>query len=192
MLRIFRKGAPPTDSELIQQYQRTGQLEVLGELYERYMELVYGVCLKYFKEQALAEDAVIDIFEQLTEKVKQHTIGNFKSWLYTLARNHCLMQLRKKQLTTTFEPEFMQSVDQRHHTIEIELDALPDEVDQLEDCIQLLKGQQKECIELFYLKGTSYKAIAEQKGETVGQIRSYIQNGRRNLRKCMEDKTRPL
>lgn len=189
MLRFLRNDrSSSTDLELVQAYQREGKLEVLGQLYERYMEQVFGICLKYLKDHSLAEDAVIEIFEQLTNKVKQHDIQNFKSWLQVLARNHCLMQLRKKQITTPFEPSFMQSVDTRHHTIEVELEPMPDDISLLEACLELLKAKQKECVELFYLQGFTYKTIAKQKGETVGQVRSYIQNGRRNLRNCMEEK----
>lgn len=186
MLRIFRKDPHQlTDQELLDKYQSTEELEYLGVLYERYVDLVYGVCLKYLKNETLAEDGVMAIFETLIEKTKKHQIEKFRPWLHVLTKNHCLMYLRKenRNITVSYEPEFMQSVDSRHHTIEIEEN---EEESQLHDCIGKLVEQQKSCIELFYFEGKSYKDIAEMKDEEVGKIRSFIQNGRRNLKICME------
>ncbi|HEY8688313.1 MAG TPA: sigma-70 family RNA polymerase sigma factor, partial [Chitinophagaceae bacterium] len=87
-----------SDSELIEQYKATESLDVLGELYQRYMELVYGVCLKYVREPEDAKDCVLNIFEELVSKLKKHDVDNFKGWLYQLAKNHCLMKLRKQKI----------------------------------------------------------------------------------------------
>jgi RNA polymerase sigma-70 factor (ECF subfamily) len=86
-----------TDHELVQQYKAHGKIDTLGILYQRYMELVYGVCLKYLKEPEDAKDAVINIFEELVSKLKKYEVDNFKGWLYQLAKNHCLMKLRSKR-----------------------------------------------------------------------------------------------
>lgn len=189
MFRIFKKDKEVySDKELLDLYKSKGDTEVLGQLYARYMELVYGLCLKYFKDTQKAEDAVIEIFEQLIIKVPKHEIKQFKSWLYVLAKNHCLMQLRKKskEITQNLEPDLMHSVDSRHHTFEI--DAEEGEEEKLKKCIEQLPEKQKTCIQLFYLEDKSYKEIAASSGEDVGKIRSYIQNGRRNLRNCMEER----
>lgn len=190
MLRIFRKQPHQlTDQELLEQYRSSEDLEYLGVLYERYVELVYGVCLKYLKDQQKAEDAVMAIFEELIEKVKKHDVEKFRPWLHVLTRNHCLMYLRKqnRNLTVSYEPGLMQSVDSRHHSIEIE-DSENGELENLQDCMGQLPDQQKECIKLFYYDNKSYKEIAEMKELAVGKIRSYIQNGRRNLKICLEKK----
>ena len=187
MLRILRKRPDErSDADLLAAYRQGEDTTPLGELYARYMELVYGLCLKYLKDEGKAEDAVMGIFEELVRKAKEHEVNNFRSWLYVLAKNYCLMQLRKekKNLTVSFEPEFVQSVDQRHHTIE--LDNENGELEQLEDCLQQLNVQQKRCVQLFYLEGKSYKEIAESEEQPLGTVRSHIQNGRRNLRICME------
>lgn len=190
MLRIFRKKEEPqTDQELIAQYQQTGDQQALSLLYQRYVELVYGLCLKYFKDESLAQDAVMNIYETLVVKVKEHEIKQFKSWLHVLSRNHCLMELRKKKISVSFEPHLMQSVDLRHHNDEDhQAEEKEMQLQGLEDCIEQLPGQQKTCVELFYLKGKSYKEIAADKGLKVGKVRSFIQNGRRNLKICMENK----
>ena len=187
MLRFFKKSAgEESDDQLLQRYQSSGDLHWLGLLFERYAELVYGVCLKYLKDEQQAEDASIGVFESLVEKVLKHDIHNFKSWLHVLTKNYCLMQLRKanRQGEQSFAPEVMHSLDMRHHTIEIE--EKKDSSSSLHNCIEQLPEKQKACIEAFYLEGHSYKEIANFRKEKLGTVRSYIQNGRRNLRNCME------
>lgn len=188
MLRIFRpKPSDLSDRELLDKFRRSGNSDWLGKAYERYMELVYGICLKYLADEGMAEDAVIAIFESLLVKVPEHDIQNFKNWLYTFARNHCLMQLRreKSNKTVSVAPEFMQSEDSWHLLDEYSENG---HLRYLEDCLRDLSPQQKSCIKLFYYEGKSYKEIAEMKLHEVGKIRSYIQNGRRNLRICLEKK----
>ncbi len=186
MLRHLRPSSELSDEELLNRYRSRGELSHLGQLYDRYLELVYGVCLKYLGEEAAAEDAVMAIFEELVEKVRKHDIKTFRSWLYVLAKNHCLMALRKKnrEMTVTLEPTRMQSVDSRHHNMEEPEDE--ETLEKLRHCIKGLAEQQKHCIELFYYEGKSYKEIALIKKEELGKIRSHIQNGRRNLKICME------
>lgn len=185
MIRFLRpkSNLPKSDEALLAAYRKGGDVEALGRLYERYVELVYGVCLKYFKKEADAEDAVMAIFEQLVEKVKTHEVQNFRSWLYVLAKNHCLMQLRKPQREFS-EPDFMHLDGAVHPTEE----NGEEQEAQLRDCIGKLPEQQRESIELFYFEEKSYQEIAEMKAEELGKIRSFIQNGRRNLKICLEQK----
>ncbi|HMC85794.1 MAG TPA: sigma-70 family RNA polymerase sigma factor, partial [Chitinophagaceae bacterium] len=100
-----------SDKELVLAYQQSGDLKLLSNLYQRYMELVYGVCLKYLADPETAKDAVMQVFEELIIKLKKHEVDNFKSWLYTVAKNHCLMQLRsgKNKKTVSISPDLMQS-----------------------------------------------------------------------------------
>lgn len=189
MLRFFRP--PPTehsDEELLRRYQASGEIDWLGQLYERYVELVYGVCLKYLHNEQEAEDASMEVFEQLIPKAKTHEVHNFKSWLHVLAKNHCLMQLRKsnRHPTENIEPAFMQNIDLRHHTIDAGEEN--GQTRHLQECLGKLPARQRECIQAFYLEGLSYKEIAETREEGLGIVRSYIQNGRRNLRSCLEKK----
>lgn len=188
MLRFFRpRPSELTDRELLERFRRSGESEWLGHVYERYMELVYGLCLKYLGDESLAEDAVMTVFESLLIKVPEHNIKNFRNWLYTFVRNHCLMQLRREKphLTVSFEPEFMQFEDSWHL---IDEHSENGQLKHLEDCLSKLSPQQKSCIKLFYYEDKTYKEIAEMKCHEVGKIRSYIQNGRRNLRICLEKK----
>src|SRR5690606_5541736 len=101
----------------VAEYKNSGDLQVLGKLYKNYMPLVYGVCLKYFKHPEESQDAVMQIFEQLIDKLKNHEVKNFKSWLYVLTRNFCLMELRKSKKVTTvnIEDTFVESDALLHH-----------------------------------------------------------------------------
>ena len=191
MFKLFSKRPQQqTDAELVASYQESGDLEILGALYERYVDLVYGVCLKYLKEEGLAEDAVMNIFEELVTKAQKHDIQNFRPWLHVLSKNHCLMQLRKKKIIISSDPQLMQSDDLVHPNYG-ELTENGTEI-ALKNCIDKLPDEQRECITWFYLDEKSYKDIAEMTRLDLGKVRSYIQNGRRNLRNCMENATLKL
>lgn len=174
-----------TDAELVAQYKASADVATLGELYNRYMDLVYGICLKYLREPEDAQDAVMAIFEELVVKLTKHNVDNFKSWLYTLAKNHCLMRLRSAKRTpvTKMSDEFMQSEESGH----LEDVMLREEnLKLLEDCMGKLVSEQRLAIELFYLQGKCYNEISAATGIEWNNVRSYIQNGRRNLKLCME------
>ncbi len=160
-------------------------MSVLGELYQRYMELVYGVCLKYYKEPETAKDSVMQIFEELVSKLKKHEVDNFKGWLHQVAKNHCLMQLRtpKNMKTVEFKAELVQSEENVHLNGVLEKE---ENFKKMEYCLSTLAGEQREVIKLFYLEGKCYNEIVEMTGQEWNQVRSLIQNGRRNLKICME------
>lgn len=166
-------------------YKQTQQLDVLSTLYQRYMELVYGVCLKYFKDQERSKDAVMNIFEELVQKLQLHEVNNFKSWLHTLTRNYCLMQLRtpKNLKTTEFNPDYMQYEETVHLNGVFEKE---EQFNKLEKCLAILPAQQKETVSLFYLQQKCYEEIVTITGYEWNKVRSYIQNARRNLKLCME------
>ncbi|MFZ4634760.1 MAG: RNA polymerase sigma factor [Saprospiraceae bacterium] len=174
-----------SDEALLDAYVRHGSATHLGILYERYMPMVYGVCLKVLKKPDLAEDAVMNIYEELTYKVREHRIESFRGWLYVLARNHSLMQWRKNQRhpTDSVAPDDMHRFDAVEAAFEVEL---PDDKRPLEKCLAELNDWQRRCVQLFYYENQSYKTIADLLQEELGQVRSHIQNGRRNLKLCLE------
>lgn len=147
--------------------------------------MVYGVCLKIFREQGRSEDAVMAIYEELVRKVKTNEVSAFRGWLYVLARNHCLMELRKdkRRPVQHHAPEDMARFDDAESAIEYEL---PVQRNVLEHCLQQLQAAQRLAVQWFYYDDKSYKEIADHIHEEVGKVRSYIQNGRRNLRICLE------
>jgi RNA polymerase sigma factor (sigma-70 family) len=184
----FLKNIPTSelpDRELVSLFRTSGNMDVLATLFQRYMDLLYGVCLKYLKQPEPARDAVMQIFEELVIKLPKHEVDNFKSWLYTLAKNYCLMQLRtpKNLKTTEFNPDSMQLEEDVHlNGIQVREENLQ----KLERCLQTLSMEQKTTVELFYLQNKCYKEIAEATGIEWNKVRSFIQNGRRNLKICME------
>lgn len=194
MLRLLKnKASDLSDETLLERYRRSKRQEDLLLLFDRYVELLYGLCLKYLKREAEAEDAVMGIYEQLVRKLGEQEIHNFRSWLYVSAKNYCLMQLRRENRRPTdfMAPEIMQSVDGRHHTTRPSWEEDPSP-QQLEDCLKQLIREQRECIRLFYFENHSYKEIAAKKRLDLGRVRSHIQNGRRNLRNCMEAKQKAM
>ena len=174
-----------TDLELLAQYRKSGELDLFGKLFSRYTSLVYGVALKYLKNRDDAKDAVMQIFEKLMVAVKEHKIENFKSWLYVTARNHCLMHLRAKKTrpTESFPVNFMENDIVLHLEEEPEMEQ---NLTKLEKCVNELDGEQKQCVTLFFLQERCYKEITELTGFDLSKVKSYIQNGKRNLKICME------
>jgi RNA polymerase sigma factor (sigma-70 family) len=184
----FLKNIPTNalpDKELVNLFRTSRNMEVLAVLFQRYMDLLYGVCLKYLKQPEAAKDAVMQIFEELVAKLPKHEVDNFKSWLYTLAKNYCLMQLRtpKNLKTTEFKAESMQ-LEEEVHLNGIQLKE--ENFQKLERCLETLSIEQKKAVELFYLQNKCYKEISEATGIEWNKVRSFIQNGRRNLKICME------
>lgn len=151
----------------------------------RYKTLVYGVSLKYLKDRDEAKDAAMQIFEKLIGAIKAHEIENFKSWLYVTTRNHCLMQIRarKGKFTEEFHGNIMENQQLLHLEDETDLD---NNLQRLEKCIETLVNEQKQCVYLFFIEEKCYKEVADQTGFNLNQVKSYIQNGKRNLKICME------
>ena len=180
--------SPLTDKELVDLYKKSTGLDALGELYRRYMDLVYGVCLKYLKNNEAAKDSVMQIFEELVVKLKKHEVENFKSWLYQVAKNHCLMQLRspKNLKTVEISPTLMQNEENVHLNGVLERE---ENLEKMEHCLKTLTDEQQTAIRLFYLEGKCYNEIVEATGREWKDVRSFIQNGRRNLKLCMEKQT---
>jgi RNA polymerase sigma-70 factor, ECF subfamily len=191
---IFQKNnkiESRSDKELIAAFCEKGDLELLGLLYNRYLHLVYGLCMKYLKNREESKDAVMQIFEILITDIPKFDILNFKSWLYVVSKNFCLMKLRKessiqKKWQDYQTTEFMESTEILHPLDEIENDHLQEK---LKDCMERLKEVQRQCVELFYYKQKCYKEISTELDIEEIKVKSYIQNGKRNLKICIEQKT---
>lgn len=174
-----------SDLDLLEAYFNTGGMELLGRLYERYMPLIYGLCLKYYKDEELSKDAVMQIFEELVVKLREHKVYNFKSWLYTFVRNHCLMDLRVKGRHdfVNLDENLVEKGFDSHLDI---ADIHEDQLNLMEKCMERLPEEQHKCVRLFYLQQKCYKEIVELTGYDTNKVKSYIQNGKRNLKICIE------
>lgn len=174
-----------SDEELLDTYLREGDLACLGDLYQRHSEMVFYVCLRYFKEPERSRDAVMQIFEELIEKVKKQSIQDFPRWLYVVSKNHCLMALRsaksKSEIVTNDFVEFAANLHQEENYKERE-----EQLSQLESCIDRLIEKQQQSIRLFFIEEKCYKEVAEITGYSMNDVKSAIQNGKRNLKICME------
>lgn len=189
----YKKDDPDQygDQDIILRYRKDENPEWIGILFERYTHLVLGVCLKYLKNEEDSKDAVMQIFETMVDDLLNHQVENFKSWLYTKTRNHCLMQLRKGQTANRYHEaerirlrdSIVEFSDEMHLNNERDLD---DMLDKLSIGIGQLSKEQSECIELMYLKEKSYKEIVTLTGYDLKQVKSYIQNGKRNLQKILK------
>jgi RNA polymerase sigma-70 factor (ECF subfamily) len=190
MLKISGKHSGKNDEELLVQFRNSGNLDILGELYSRYLHLVYGVSLKYLLNRSDAQDATMHVFEKLVTELPKHEVTNFKSWLYVMTKNYCFMELRSRKTDEKrleglkTEQEFMESEGELHP-----LDKEEGSVeDALKVCIEKLKADQKACIELFYYQKKCYQEIADDLKMDEKKVKSFLQNGKRNLKICLEGK----
>ncbi|MEO6850771.1 MAG: sigma-70 family RNA polymerase sigma factor [Mucilaginibacter sp.] len=185
-MSFFKRTVKPDNADddvQLDSYRKSGDIEILGRLFEKYVPLIYGVCLKYLKDEDSSKDAVMGIFEELVDKVKRHDIKQFRSWVYVLSRNYCLMQLRSgKKLEAVSLDEVMEFTPFLHPEDNNKEEALS----ALERCMEKLNDGQKQSVDLFYLKEKCYKEIVEITGFSLNDVKSYIQNGKRNLKICLE------
>ena len=190
-------GKNPSPNErdlvLIARYKETGDNKYIGELFEHYKDLILGASIKYLKNRAEAQDATMDIFVKLLEKLQTHEVSNFRSWLYTFTRNHCLMRIRGRKgiIEEEFQAEkieknFMESPDFEHLDNEAQSES-----EVLEAAMAQLKDHQRRCIQLFYLEELSYRDVADRTGFELKKVKSYIQNGKRNLQLILSQAKNP-
>ena len=176
-----------SDNELLDYYYQSKDQQWIGILLERYTMLLLGVCMKYLKNEEEARDAVQQIFLKVLTEVSKYKIEYFKSWLYMVAKNHCLMKLRGQHGKHVKELKEEAAIED-HESDKQELLANEKTYSLLEQSIQELNEEQKQCVTLFYLHKNSYQQITERTGYNLMQVKSYIQNGKRNLRMLLERK----
>ena len=191
MLQLNSNGEKPYRQPVLL-YRETGNAAYLGHLAGKYLHLVYGLCLKYLKNREESQDAVMEIFEKVTTQLLAQDVVHFKSWLYVVTKNHCLGIIRKKLKSIELE---MVTEKSYHDFMEFETNftlngdnttAFLDKI--LMDCLERLLQRQQESIKLFYYEQKSYKEISQIMAAPVKKVKSYIQNGKRNLKSCIEAK----
>lgn len=171
-----------SDELLVSQYLESGNKELIAVLFERYTHLVYGICLNYLQDPEQSKDAVMDIFESLFDKLAVHRVSNFRNWLYSVTRNHCLMSIRRsgsfhrvqdrlKAETVETEPDFAGEEEEFMLSKGIVVSA-----------VEQLNHEQGTCIRLMYIDDMSYRDISAITGFTLNEVKSHIQNGKRNLK----------
>ena len=173
------------DKELLQRYYQENNNEWLGILLQRYTMLLLGVCMKYLKNEEDAKDSVQQVFLKVINDLPKYKVEFFKSWLYMVAKNHCLMKLRGNgKNTTEINEKILATPDESDARIlAVEKDIY---LNHMEMALEQLNDEQKLCVKLFYLQKKTYHQIADDSGYSVMQVKSHIQNGKRNLKIYME------
>lgn len=177
-----------SDQQLLNSFYSSRDNHWLGILLQRYTLLLLGVCMKYLKNEEEAKDCVQQVFLKAITELHKYKVEYFKSWLYMVAKNHCLMKLRDKQTRNPAEIKDEMAItpqDDPGLAPHLEKDR---QLEMMEECLQELNKDQKQCVTLFYLEKRSYNEIADLTGFTLMQVKSYIQNGKRNLKILLERK----
>jgi RNA polymerase sigma factor (sigma-70 family) len=184
-----------TDEELVHRYRNSHETSYIGELYQRYTHLVFGVCLKYLQNNTDAEDVTMQVFEKLITDLKKHHITSFKPWLHVVVKNECMQKHRKNALeqknlnsVKNSKGELVENPEDAHLLEAKEAEDKEFVLTYLKEGIEALKEEQQECIELFYMKNCSYNEISRITGYTLNEVKSHIQNGKRNLKKYIATK----
>jgi RNA polymerase sigma factor (sigma-70 family) len=194
MLFFKKKHKPESETDLLRKYRQTGDLSILGKLYEPHMEMVFAIAMKYFRDEDDAKDTVMQIFEELITKLRQHEVENFRAWLGMVARNHCLMKIRSSRSALSgqfsddneeeFSAHFMEISNSQHLTDDFDIE---ENLTKLENCLQTLNAAQKQSVELFFMQEKTYQEVSQLTGFEINKVKSYLQNGKRNLKICMEN-----
>lgn len=187
-MALFNKGhSDKSDDDLIRAYKESGDIMYATDLFNKYHELVFGVCLKYSKTEVDSEDLTMQIYEKVVEKLKTHDPQHFKAWLAVMTKNHCLTYLRKEKLRKEKAKLYWAETEELIENPILNIEGLQEEqLIKLRSCLVRLMDKQKECITRFYFDEQPYKEIASQLDMSWSRVRSLIQNGRRNLKICIE------
>jgi RNA polymerase sigma factor (sigma-70 family) len=179
-----------SEQELLESFYSDRNNEWLGILLQRYTLLLFGVCMKYLKNEEEARDAVQQIFLKVITELQRYKVEYFKSWLYMVAKNHCLMKIRATQgkRETELKEEIIGPAEDGDHISSIREKDIT--LNLMNESLEELNKEQKDCVTLFYLEKRSYQDITESTGLSMMQVKSHIQNGKRNLRIILEKKLR--
>jgi RNA polymerase sigma-70 factor (ECF subfamily) len=190
---LFKKKEYSSDEELLKHYKQSGNKDLFADLFKKHVSVVYGTCLFYLQDKDEAQDATMQLFEKLMLDINNREIDNFKGWLSFVVRNHCISIIRKnksqsKNIKSYYEFEY----EDANYVTEEKINTVSDDVmlENMKQCLPKLKENQRLCVELFYLNDKSYQDIANQTGFTLNEVKSYIQNGKRNLKLLLENQTR--
>lgn len=185
-MKILGNPSSLSDQELIKRYKKNRDQKFFAELFGRYTHLIIGVCMKYLKNEDAAKDGTMDIYESLSEKLLASEVNNFAGWLYVVAKNYCIGELRKQAKIDADKNSLVEHMEfelQERPIVEHSLEA---QLTVLEKCIETLTKEQGTCVNLFYIKKKSYKEVTNLTGFNLNKVKSNIQNGKRNLKHCIE------
>lgn len=183
-----KKNRAGTDSELLEEYRRSPDGQIIEILFERYCHLAFAVCMKYLRNEEDSKDAVMHLFARMHDDLVKYRIDHFSHWLYVITKNYCLKELKSRKNFSTLEEAGLADTGGESNDGEEDFDLTPQHLQQLDNALAALSEEQMQCVRLFYLDEKTYKEIADQTGFTLKQVKSFIQNGKRNLRNYLERK----
>ena len=174
------------DHEILRRYySENNNNEWLGILLQRYTMLLLGVCMKYLKNEEDAKDSVQQVFLKVINDLPKYKVDYFKSWLYMVTKNHCLMKLRDKgKYPVEINEQAMSAADEpdtKNFAVEKE-----NHLSFMEQALAQLNTEQRVCVTSFYLQKQTYQQISDNTGLSIMQVKSHIQNGKRNLKIQMQ------
>ena len=154
----------------------------MSDFFVLYREDVLGLCYYYTRDVELSKDLTMDTFETYLKRGKKGpVINDIKSYLLGIARNLCMAHFKKSKRTQSIEEsvlQFMEYEDENAPNGE-------EVIDRLMMSMCKLTTDQRRCVELFFIKGCSYNQISKKLNFSYNEVKSFIQNGKRNLKKLM-------
>ena len=158
----------------------------IRDLFKAYTKDIFGVAYYILKDQQAAKDIIMDVFEVLLKQDSLAKIQNKKAWLLGTSRNLSLKKFNK-QIKTQYGLEHKNIIEQiveKDDQEELIIKNANEEA--MLEQLALLKPLQSKCITLYYLKGLSYQQIAKKENISMNDVKSNIQNGKRNLKIKLE------
>lgn len=184
-----------SDEDLLLQYKQSGDKDLFADLFKKHVTSVYGTCLFYLQDKDEAQDATMVLFEKLMLDIGSREINNFKAWLSFVVRNHCISLIRKSKTASKNRKSYYEfEMEETSYEAEEKIQSVSDDVllVEMKNCLPRLKHKQRICVERFYLHNKSYQDIADETGYSLNEIKSHIQNGKRNLKLMIEEQTRTI
>lgn len=184
-----------SDEDLLLQYKQSGDKDLFADLFKKHVTTVYGTCLFYLQDKDEAQDATMVLFEKLMLDISTREINNFKAWLSFVVRNHCISLIRKSKTAFKNKKSYYDfEMEETSYEAEEKIQSVSDDalLQEMKNCLPRLKDKQRICVERFYLQNKSYQDIADETGYNLNEIKSHIQNGKRNLKLMIEEQTRTI
>lgn len=184
-----------SDEDLLLKYKQSGDKDLFADLFKKHVTTVYGTCLFYLQDKDEAQDATMVLFEKLMLDISSREINNFKAWLSFVVRNYCISLIRKSKTASKNRKSYYEfEMEETSYEAEEKIQRVSDDVllQEMKNCLPRLKDKQRICVERFYLQNKSYQDIADETGYSLNEIKSHIQNGKRNLKLMIEEQTRTI
>lgn len=165
-----------TEQELVAHFRAGGERRWFAELYRRERRGVYGLCLKYLRDPAAAEDACHEAFARAFEHFEDFDGERFSPWLRRIAANLSIDQLRSERPNAESSPE----IAAPEPSAERQLGGRRALAAALE-VVRSLGSDQRRAFVMFHIEGLSYQEIADRTDLELHTVRSQLQNARRNF-----------